>query len=172
VAFNNELLAIKTMASKEQYEYFKDMFADEIERKNSLMRKTQLYFSVITVVASIVFTNLFKLKDLIAADVSLKITLSILFCVLFLLLVFIICSVRLQGYSAAIDIESYLNQLPTTDEEQSNNDFFDYRIAEFIAAIQLNQVTNSKKAAFMKLSEYGMICFLFMLLIINLQIIL
>ena len=135
------------------------------------MRKTQLYFSVVTVVASIVFTNLFKLNSLISSDESLKITLPILFCVLFLVLVFLVCSVRLQGYSPAINIECYLEELPTTEEEQSNNAFFDNRIADFIAAIEINQETNNKKADFLKLSEYGMLGFLFMLLIITLQII-
>lgn len=158
------------MASKEQYEYFKDRFGDEHERKNALMRKTQLYFSVSTVIASIVFTNLSKISGLTTSIPSLKFTLPILFCVLFLVLVFLVYSVRLQNYSPAINIDSYLNELPTTEEEQTNKDFYDNRIADFIAAIQINQDTNNKKADILRLCEYGLLFFLFMLLIITLQI--
>lgn len=160
------------MATKEQYEYFKDRFGDELERKNALLRKTQLYFSVITVIASLIFTNLSKLDGLTSSIPSLKITLPVIFCILFLILVSLIYSVRMQNYSPAINIDSYLDELPTTNEEQTNEDFFDNRIAEFIAAIEINQETNNKKASFLKISEYGMLGFLFIQLMISLQIIL
>jgi len=80
--------------------------------------------------------------------------------------------VRMQNYFPTINIDNYLDDLSKTNEDQTNEDFFDNRIAEIIAVIELNQKTNNMKADYLKISDYSVISFLFILLLITLQIIL
>jgi len=78
----------------------------------------------------------------------------------------------MQNYFPTINIDNYLDDLSKTNEDQTNEDFFDNRIAEIIAVIELNQKTNNMKADYLKISDYSVISFLFILLLITLQIIL
>jgi hypothetical protein len=78
----------------------------------------------------------------------------------------------MQNYFPTINIYNYLDDLPKTNEDQTNEDFFDNRIAEIIAVIELNQKTNNMKADYLKIVDYSVISFLFILLLITLQIIL
>ena len=158
------------MATKDQYEFFNQRYVEEAERQRDLLKKSQLYFTTITVLASVLFTNISTLKDFIDKNSQLKITLFILLVDTFLILILLFLSIRVKDYVIPIDNQEYLDNLPTDGNQESDEEFFDNRVADFIAAIDKNQVVNDDKAFFLKISEYGIIGFIFIILIITLQI--
>lgn len=170
MALSRYLAAILTdMATKDQYEYFSQRFNDESERHRDLLKKSQLYFSVITVVSSVLFANISTFKDFILCNSQLKITTFVLLADLAVILVLLFLSIRVKDYELPINTEEYLENLPE-DSEQKDTDFFDDRIADFIAAIDNNQEINNEKAEFLKYSEYAILIFIFLILVITLQI--
>lgn len=160
------------MATKDQYEFFNQRYVEETERQRDLLKKSQIYFTVVTVISSFLFTNITTLKDIVKADDGIKITISILIVDLCLILFLLFKSIRVQDYVLPIDTEEYIDNLPSdTQEEESDADFFDNRVAGFISAIDKNQNINNDKADFIKYSEYAIIGFIFITLIITLQIV-
>jgi hypothetical protein len=160
------------MATKDQYEFFNQRYIEESERQRDLLKKSQLYFTVVTAISSFLFTNITTLKDIVKADDGIKITISILIVDLCLILFLLFKSIKVQDYVLPINTEEYVNNLPAdTSEEESDKDFFDNRVADFISAIDKNQNINNDKADFIKYSEYAIIGFIFITLIITLQIV-
>ena len=160
------------MATKDQYEFFNQRYVEESERQRDLLKKSQMYFTVVTVISSFLFTNIMTLKEIVKADHGIKITISILIVDLCLILFLLFKSIRVQDYVLPIDTEEYLDNLPSdTQVEEKDADFFDNRIAGFISAIDKNQTINNEKADFIKYSEYAIIGFIFITLMITIQIV-
>lgn len=156
------------MATKDQYEFFSQRYVEETERQRDLLKKSQLYFSVITLVSSILFANIQTFKDIVKDDIPLAITSSILLVTIAAILVCLFCSIRIKDYFQAIDTKDYLDNLP--DAEEKDCDFFDNRIADFIAALDKNKKVNDDKADWLKYSEYAILFFILLILVITLQI--
>lgn len=156
------------MATEKQYEFFNQRYAEETERQRDLLKKSQLYFSVITLVSSILFANIQTFKDFVKDYTPLAITSSILLVTIAAILVCLFCSIRIKDYFQAIDTQEYLDNLP--EEEEEDNEFFDNRIADFIAAVDKNRAVNDEKADWLKYSEYAILFFILLILIITLQI--
>lgn len=156
------------MATKDKYEFFNQRFIEEAERQRDLLKKSQLYFSVITIVSSILFANIIDYKLLVTNNQSLKIYTVVLLVDLAVILLFLFFSIRVQNYIQAISTEDYLENLG--DKEETDKDFFDNRIADFIASIDRNKYINNKKAEFLKYSEYAILVFILLILLITLQI--
>ncbi len=158
------------MATKDQYLFFNQRFIEEAERQRDLLKKSQLYFTAITILVSVLFTNISSLKCLVVENSQIKVTILILLIDTFLILILLFLSIRVKDYVIPINNQEYLDNLPTNENEETDKEFFNNRIADFIAAIDNNQVVNNKKASFLKISEYGIIIFIFITLILTIQI--
>ena len=156
------------MATKDQYEFFSQRYVEETERQRDLLKKSQLYFSVITLASSILFANIQTFKVYVKYDIPLAITSSIILVTIAGILFCLFCSIKLKDYFQAIDTEDYLDNLPDTEEEDS--DFFDNRIADFIAAMDTNKRVNDEKAKWLKYSEFAIFVFIILIVVIALQI--
>ena len=131
------------MATKDQYEYFKNKYKEEDERNITLTKRAEIYLSLI----SILFTGLiFKLSDIKVLCNENSCSLIAFIILLFLLLVtlgFTLDSIRIKDYESDLVVEDYVNELG--DKAPTDEEFFDNRIATFIAATKENFTINNTK---------------------------
>lgn len=138
------------MATKEQYDFFKDQFLEEEKRYSDLTKRGEIYFSILSLLLTGV---IFKTKDIFEilktiSDIKLKALLIsifiisfILFCLAFL---FITLGLKIREFEGVTNINSYLDSLG--DTPPTNEDFFDDRIVDFIAASEQNELVNDRRA--------------------------
>ncbi len=71
-------------------------------------------------------------------------------------LIFIINSLRIRDYEGVIDIDNYL--IKNNETFQSNEDFFEDRIADYIVAVERNEEVNNQKANLLIKARIGILC--------------
>jgi hypothetical protein len=158
------------MASKNIYEFFESRYNEELERMRDLQKKAQIYLSIVSIIASIILVNISDFQCIIAKNNTLKITTFVFLADLFVILVFLINSIRLKSYAVAFNPNVYSSELPADASNYADDDFYDNRVADFLNSIEINQNINSEKAQSLKLSEYGLFGLVFIVLVITLQI--
>jgi len=143
------------MATKDQFEFFNERYTEEIGRSKELLDKSKIYFSVVTIITSILFTNLTSFQELIGKVPETKNALVAILGISFIIIFILFISIRVKNYYLPINTDNYLDSLP--DDPESDEDFFDNRIAEIIVAIDENQRINNSKACWLKYAEYGIL---------------
>ena len=154
------------MASKNQYEYFEARYAEELERMRDLQKKTQIYLSIISIISSIIFVKIYNYNDLIVRDCISRILTCLFLADLLFVLVYLIKSMRVQGYWVAFNPNNYLDEVPDDQPIYIDDDFYDNRVADFINAISENRKINSKKANSLKIAECGLISLVIIVLVL------
>jgi hypothetical protein len=144
------------MATKEQYEFFKNLYESEDSRINLLVKRSEIFLSILSLVLTSVIFKVKELGELIGNSVLLKVLFFLTLTIFFVALVFVIISLRIRDYEFACDMDHYLESLP--ENEPKNEDFFDYRIAEYIVATTKNQHINNDKSRWL---SYCLISILF-----------
>lgn len=137
------------MATKEQYDFFKDQYLDEEKRYSDITKRAEIYFSILSVFITGI---LFKLKDMFdlfeKSNEYYKVTGSSLFIVTFCFLgvgfYFITKALRIKTYQSVIDFEKYRDDLG--DTPTANEDFFDDRIIDYMYATEKNENVNEERA--------------------------
>ena len=145
------------MASKEQYEFFRQEYQEENVRNNELTKRAEIYLSIVSLFLTAVF---FKVADffnwLHNKEIIKSITTIVLVFLILLLfsvaLILIINSLRIGNYEGVCDIDAYLEI--NKDVYQDDEDFFENRIADYIVAVQRNEAINNKKAQALTYSRY------------------
>jgi hypothetical protein len=166
------------MATKEQYDFFKDQFIEEEKRYSDLTKRGEIYFSILSLLLTSV---IFKTKDIFEIvksieSLSFKMTLIaifilsiVLFCLAFY---FIALGLKIRTFEGVTNVKEYLNSLG--DEPPTNEDFFDDRIVDFIAASEKNETINDKRANKLSISLgfilAGFICMALFLFTLFIQI--
>ncbi|NNV55029.1 hypothetical protein [Limnovirga soli] len=138
------------MATKEQYDFFKDQFVEEEKRYSDLTKRGEIYFSILSILLTGV---IFKIKDIfeilkVLDNATFKTVLIGLFVLSFLLFslgfFFITLGLKIREFEGVTDIKSYLDSLGGTPP--TNEDFFDDRIVDFITASERNESVNDLRA--------------------------
>jgi len=137
------------MATKEQYDFFKDQYLDEEKRYSDLTKRAEIYFSILSVLLTSI---VFKIKDifeLFENSNSFNRTFSFIFFIIALGLFgsafyFITRALRIKTYQAVIDFENFRNNLGETPP--TNEDFFDDRLIDYMYATEKNEIVNEERA--------------------------
>jgi len=152
------------MASIAQYQFFKELYAEENTRYNELTKKAEVYFSIVSLFLSAV---LFKFNDVSSSigklhNVCLIIGLSISLIAVGIALLLLIYSLKIRKYEGTIDMEEYIGKNKTYYQE--DGEFYEDRIADFIVAIDRNTETNNKRADLLTISTYFIVAGLLFLI--------
>lgn len=167
------------MATKEQYDFFKDQFAEEEKRYSDLTKRAEIYFTIL----SLLLTGIiFKTRDLIEilnklTDVRMKIILVGVFIISFILFglgfFFIARALKIREFEGVTDVRGYLDTLGETPPV--NDDFFDDRIVDFISAIEKNESVNNLRANSLSFALHfilsGFVCLSVFIILLFIQII-
>ena len=167
------------MATKEQYDFFKDQFAEEEKRYSDLTKRAEIYFTIL----SLLLTGIiFKTRDLIEilnklTDVRMKIILVGVFIISFILFglgfFFIARALKIREFEGVTDVRGYLDTLGETPPV--NDDFFDDRIVDFISAIEKNESVNNLRANSLSFALHfilsGFVCLSVFIILLFIQIV-
>jgi hypothetical protein len=152
-----------SVATQEQYEFFRTLYEDEEHRYEQLEARAKLYLSVITVFLAAV---ILKAEEVQKSASALKVPWWLLLAEAVLLattLLFVVLGVLIRSYEAVTSprdiIKSFGNKPP------SNEDFFDARIADFTVATERNVKVNDRAALFLTIA--GILLALSMLSLIS-----
>lgn len=146
----NPSLSRCNMATKEQYDFFKDQFNEEEKRYSDLTKRGEIYFSIL----SLLLTGImFKTKDIFEIlkgiqDLRFKSILIAIFILSFALFCigffFITLGLKIREFEGVTNMKGYIDSLE--DCPPTNEDFFDDRIVDFIAATEQNESINDLRA--------------------------
>jgi hypothetical protein len=137
------------MATKDQYDFFKEQYLDEEKRYDDLTKRGEIYFSLLSILLTGIVFNVKDIHDILLKGEQVeKISSTLVLIVAFLLFavgfLFIANSLRIRTFEAVTDLNDYLDKLK--DDPPTNEDFFDDRIVDYIEAIGFNEQINTKRA--------------------------
>ncbi len=137
------------MATKEQYDFFKDQYVDEEKRYSDLTKRAEIYFSILSLFLSSIVFKLKEIFDLFEKSNSCNKVVGFVFFILSFVFFgaafyFITRALKIKTYQAVIDFENYRNNLGET--APTNEDFFDDRLIDYMYATEKNEIVNEERA--------------------------
>ena len=159
--------------TKEQYDFFKNQYEEENNRYSDLIKKSQIYLSLQTLLLSAVF---FKIKDLneILKKTDCQDFMFIFFGVailqVFISIFYNVLSMKVSKFEGVNNLRDVLSEF--TSDSMSDEQFYTNRIVDYTVATGRNAEINDKSAKYLKISTYflavGLTCtILFLILIIK-----
>jgi hypothetical protein len=139
-----DVVTFEAMATKEQCAFFEKLYNEECSREVALNNYSAGLLSLITLYSGVILfasEHSEKIKLDVAADKYLFLATISVMTVGFLLVIF---ARQVVQYEALIDPDSVIDQFG--DTPMSDEQFFDYRIADYQAAINANVPVNDTKA--------------------------
>ena len=143
------------MASKEQLEFFQDLFDHEVRRYEHLAERAKLYFAVISFFLG---AMLFKFDDVAKFFVNSDapvIGIALNGGVAVVALIYCVMAMQIKTYEAICDPDRVLMNLDESDLVAEV--FFDTRIADFAFAAKQNAVENERTAGYLSKSAVLML---------------
>jgi hypothetical protein len=145
------------MATKDQYEFFKSIYAEHLERRKALETRAQLYFTIQSLYFGIVVLKVGEMVGI--GNTGLPTAIGTQFpplyqgfqCAVATFLAFAICltlwSVRVRTYQTVTDPEEVARDLLDEHVElMSDEEFFKRRIVDFSVAANWNEAKNWEAA--------------------------
>lgn len=152
------------MATKDQYEIFKSVYDEELNRCSALQTRSSLYLTVITFFLGAVA---FKIDEAQKFMSQFGIPTTLYLCMGLALLGALLCTVfgiRVRAYEGVFDPVEVLESF--VEEPPSDEDFFDDRIVDFAGATKCNVALNNKVANLLQWAAYFLVAAVSLQLII------
>jgi hypothetical protein len=159
------------MATNTQYEIFKAVYDEEVERYSALESRSKLYLTILTFYLGAIA---FKIEDVMKFVSQFRVPLWLymsIALVLLLGLLLTILATRIREFEGICDLEKVVDSFgakPPTDE-----DFLDDRLADLVVATKRNSIQNDKIATCLQWASYMLFVavllqlFVFLLAILN-----
>lgn len=140
------------MATKEQYDFFKEKFKAEFDANVTLTKRGEIYLSVISLFLTGLIFKINDIIELIKKNYLIKYTFLLCLGLIMASAIMVMLSFTIRKYEDSLDVQKWFDEL--SDDEQPNNDFFDHRINDFLVSITRNGLVNNKKGAQLKIASY------------------
>lgn len=152
------------MATTRKYKVFKSLYDEEADRYTKLAGRAQLYLSIVTLyVAAFAFKfeDIQKFIDPFGVSKYLAISVAI---VLSLSLLATLMAIRIRSYEALADPEEIIKGF--ADEEPTDSDFLDARIADLAVATNQNSKINNCVANWLEAASWLLVAGLLLHLVL------
>lgn len=153
------------MPTKDQYEFFKQAYLEEDVRSSLLVKRGEIYLSLISLFLTGLVFKFSDLKGYIQGNLVSRAFYSLIIVSLFLSAIFAMLSLQIRRYRG-INLSGWIDELE--DDAQTDKEFYINRIADFIALTITHQKINNKRGRQLKLAGYfllGAILFIGILLL-------
>lgn len=152
------------MATDKKYEVFKSLYDEEADRYAKLAARAQVLLSVITLYLAAFafkFEDIKKFIDPYGISTYLAISVAI---VLLLALISTILAVRIRSYEGIADPEEIIKGY--IDDEPTDSDFLDARIADLAVATNRNSEINNRVANWLAAASWLLVLGLLLHLVV------
>jgi hypothetical protein len=146
----------RSMATEKQYSFYKLLFDEEFSREKQLRDQAKTYLSLSTLYSA--FVVAISAQGSIATYLKYAAVLAILF--MALCFVFSLMVMQTANYEA-ITVPEYVTE-QFGDEPMEDEEFFDFRIADFTAAYEQNSEVNDRKAIYLSVAGYALMIGIFL----------
>jgi hypothetical protein len=143
------------MASKDQYEFFKMMYEEEERRYDQLVDRGKSYITILAAYAGFMIIKGESFTPLIgkwSGSWLIKFSLVFLF-IGFVSTILALSILRHEGICDPSEVASTYRKISPKDE-----DFFNYRIADFVVACERNARSNDWRAIWLNVTVIAMMC--------------
>jgi hypothetical protein len=140
------------MATKTQYDVFKAIYDEEIERHGTLENRAKLYLTILTFYLGAIA---FKIEDILKFITRFHVPLWLYMAmalVLILALLLTVLATRIRSYEGICDPKKVL--LSFGEATPTDEDFLDARIADLAVATNHNDQQNNKVGTYLEIASW------------------
>jgi hypothetical protein len=152
------------MASEKQYDVFRSLYDEEIERYTALESRAKLYLTIITFYLGAV---VFKMEDVMKFITVFQVPLGLylaLSVVLLCALLLTVLATRIRTYEGICDPEEVIRSFGKT--KPTDEEFLDHRVVDLACATNRNVAENNKVAGILQTASYLLFVSVFLQLVI------